>query len=624
MGAKLYFRDRKFTPLFWTQFLGALNDNVFKNALVILITYKGVSVWGLAPNSVVALSGGIFILPFLLFSPLAGQLSDRFEKSKIARMVKWLEVLVMIAASFGFYLHEYSFLMVALFLMGVHSTLFGPVKYSIIPELLPESQLTAGNASIEVGTFIAILVGTILGGVAAASASSEFTVSAVILVVAVLGLLVSYFIPQVPIADPLLKIHPNPLSQIWATMKIPRSNKVVFNSILAISWFWFLGAGILSVLPPIGRDLLHTNEKVVTAFLATFTIGIALGAFLCEKLSFQRVEIGLVPWGSVGLSVFLADLGWTISQWSFQASFVPLDFTTFLAQPGAARILGDLFFLSVAGGLFTVPLYTLIQERSERKIRSRMIASNNIYNALFMVVSSVMLMNLYALHLTIPQILWVYAALNASVAIYIYTVVPEFTLRFLGWAISRVMYRIQVSGVENIPKTGAAVLICNHVSFVDWLIVSSAIQRPIRFVIYYKFAQTPLLRYLFRHAKVIPIASAQEDKKIFDEAFETVARELKAGELVGIFPEGALTPDGELKSFKRGVEHVVARTPVPVIPIALQGLWGSIFSRKGGDKISSKIYRGFWYRVGVRIGSPVPAQSVSAKTLEENIKSLLT
>ncbi|MCB0350858.1 MAG: MFS transporter [Bdellovibrionales bacterium] len=630
MSIKLIFKDKKFAPLMWTQFLGALNDNLFKNALVVIITFKGISLWGLAPESIVALAGGVFILPFFLFSSLAGQLSDKFEKSKIARLTKWLEVAVMLVASMGFYFHEFKFLMLALFFMGLQSTFFGPVKYSIIPELIDEKNLVRGNAYIEVGTFLAILIGTIIGGVVAGFAHAENWIISGVLFVAFLGLLASYKIPSVSIADSDLKVGLNPVPQIWSTIKLILPNKAVFNSILGISWFWFFGAALLSILPVLTKNLLLANENVVTLFLATFTIGIAIGAVLCEKLSFDRVEIGLVPWGSLGMTVFLVDLAYVSSNWVSSSAADLLTFQQFISHDGSIRFTFDLLMISVFGGAFSVPLYTLVQERSERKIRSRVIASNNVINAFFMVISSLLLMFFYFLKLTLPQIILIYSGLNLIVAIYIYSVVPEFTLRFLSWAVSRLVYRIRVKGSGNIPQEGPALLICNHVSYIDWLILSAAIKRPVRFVMYYKFFEIPLVRYLFRHAKVIPIAGANENKEIYDQAFEIVSRELQAGELVCIFPEGELSSDGELKPFKKGIEFILKRDSVPVVPMALTGLWGSFFSRMGGRALS-RMPKRILFHVGVHIGRGISPEvfqvsgihNVTALELEKHIEKLL-
>lgn len=618
-------KNKGFIALFCTQFLGALNDNIFKNALVVVLAFKSVQLWGLGTESLVALSGGIFILPFFLFSALAGQFSDKFQKTKIIRIVKICEVLFMLLAAYGFYSHHFSLLMIVLFLMGLHSAFFGPLKYSIIPELLSEKDLVAGNAYVEVGTFLAILIGMILGGVAAQLPSplGETIIVSSVIITALIGALSSFFVPIVPVADAQLVIPKNQLKQIWDMLKLTTPNKAVFNSILGISWFWFFGAGFLSLLPVLPKNSFHATESVFILFLAVFTIGVAIGAIACSKLSFQRVEIGLVPWGSLGITLFLLDFAYVVSTWPLpNPGDQLLTVWQFILQPGSMRVLFDLMMVSIFGGIFTVPLYTVIQERSERRIRSRVVASNNIMNALFMVVSSLMLIGFYSMNLTLPQIIVIYAALNLLVSIYIYSVVPEFTLRFLSWVLARLVYRIHTKGIENIPKEGPAVLVCNHVSYVDWLILAAVVQRPVRFVMHYKFFKIPLVRYLFYHARVIPIASQTENKEIFDAAFDTVSRELQAGELICIFPEGTLTKDGELQPFKRGIEHILKRDPVPVIPLALGGMWDSVFSHKDG-KFLKRIPERIWSHVDVQIGEPVKASEANAAYLEKCVRNLL-
>ncbi len=494
MSIKLIFQDKKFAPLFWTQFLGALNDNFLKNSLLVMITFKGVSIAGLQSDQLVAFASGIFILPFFLFSPLAGQFADKFEKSKLVRLTKIWELGIVILAAVGFYLEIYWLLLAVLFLIGVQSTFFGPVKFSIIPQIVKPEELVESNAYVEMGTFLAILVGTIAGGMAVTSPYVAHIVSAVLVVVSALGIWTSYQLPPVAIGNPELKINLNPIPSFREMWILLREKKSIFNSILGISWFWFFGASVLSVLPVYCKNFLGVNEQVVTAFLAMFTIGIGVGSMICEKLSFRRVEIGLVPLGSLGMTFFLFDLFVVRPDWIVTAELMGL--REFLSEPQGRRLLVDFFFTSVFGGFFIIPLYALIQERSHAESRSRVIAANNVMNALFMVVASVLTMIFYALHLSFPEIFLALCVLNAMVAIYIYLIVPEFTLRFLSWVLVHLFYRMKVRGLENIPKDGSVVLTCNHVSFVDWLIVAGAIRQPVRFVMLYKFMELPLLRYL--------------------------------------------------------------------------------------------------------------------------------
>lgn len=623
MSASLVYKKSSYRPLFWTQFFGALNDNYFKNALVVLTTYKGLSILGLPTEQMVAFASAIFILPFFLFSALAGQINDKFEKSFLMKTIKWIELGIMLIASYGFSQHHISLLLFALFMMGLHSTFFGPAKYSIIPDLVPPEKLIAANAYVELGTFIAVLIGTIAGGLVVSKTESGFGILiSGLIIVSVIGILISYQIPKTKIAAPNLKLNWNPVPSTWDSLKLSYKEKSVFNSLLGISWFWFLGIAILTILPVLTKNLLLASEEVVTAFLAVFTFGIAAGNILCERLSFQRIEIGLVPFGSLGMTLFLLDLSLICSGWGYKNSNELLNFSLFVHQSGAYRIMFDLFMIAVFGGIFTVPLYTLLQQRSNPEIRSRVIGTNNILNAFFMVISSVLLMIFYAAKLTIPQIFFLYGLINLFVAIYIYSVVPEFTLRFLSWIVARLIYRIKVEGLEKVPNEGPALLVCNHITYVDWLIISAAVKRPIRFVMHYEFANIPVAKYLIQHAKVIPIAGIKENPQIFENAFQQVSQELKNGELVCIFPEGGLTTTGEMNEFKKGLEHIVKKDPVPVIPIGLNGLWGSIFCRMQGRKFAM-IPRRIWFRVVLRIGDPVQPEEAQALYLENKVRALI-
>ena len=620
MSLKMIVADKKYAPLFWTQFLGALNDNFFKNALVVLVTFKGVSVAGLAPASVVALAGGLFILPYFLFSPVAGQLSDKLEKAGIVRFTKILELSIMLLSAVGFYFESFASLLGVLFLLGTQATLFGPVKYSLLPEIVSPKELVAANAYVEMGTFLAILLGTIGGGILISMPNGQWWLTAVTLTLAALGILTAYRVPKTAAACPGLEIGINPIPSLLESMRLLRESKAVFNSVLGISWLWFFGAAVLSTLPTYCKDFLGAGEQVVTCFLATFTIGTAIGSFLCEKLSFKRVEIGLVPIGSLGMTVFLIDLYFARPDWLIDKTRL-LTMSEFIAQPSADRLLFDFFMMSLFGGLFVLPLYTLIQERSHPESRSRVIAGNNIVNALFMVVSSGVIMAFHAMNLSYPEIFLALGIMNLAVALYIYSIVPEFTLRFLAWAIARATYRIRGIGEENIPKEGPAVLVCNHVSFADWLVILAIVRRPVRFVMYYKFFEIPFLRYIMRQAKVIPIAGAKEDPKIMEEAFNQVARELEDGEIICIFPEGKITRDGEMAPFRPGVEKILERNPVPVVPMALKGLWGSYFGY-GGGKAFRKPPRRWLSRVELVIGPPIPAEQANAEMLSGKVRTL--
>lgn len=614
-------RERRFFPFFMTQFFGALNDNILKNALVILVTFNGLSVMGLSSNLLVNVCAACFILPFFLFSATAGQIADKYDKAMLIRRIKLFEILIMVLAVAGFYLSNFYMLITALFLAGVQSSFFGPIKYAIIPQELKKEELMAGNAVVEMGTFLAILVGIILGSkLIGLERVGTLWVCAFLLAVSVLGYVFSRAIPSNQAADPGLKLNLNPITQTWQTLKYTHQNDTVFKSILGISWFWFFGASMLTQLPNYTRKTLGASDDVYILFLSIFSISIALGSLLCERLSGKAVEIGLVPIGSFFMTLFAVD--WYCASQSFGHFSDVLNLGAFLDAKGSYRILIDILGLGLFSGFFIVPLYAYVQKNTAPELRSRVISGNNILNALFMVVSAVVCAGLLAIGLTIPQLFLIIALMNVAVALYIYTLVPEFMLRCVVWVVVNIMYRLKHKGLENIPEEGAALIICNHVSFIDSLVVASGSRRPIRFVMYYKIFEAPILKGFFKSVKAIPIAGHKESPEVKAQAFAKVSECLRNGELVGIFPEGQLTSDGEMKAFQRGVEEILAKNPVPVVPMALNGLWGSFFSRKYGAAMT-KPFKRVWSRVELRVGEVMPPDEVTADKAYRRVAELL-
>ncbi len=614
--------DRRFWPTFWTQFLGAFNDNVYKNAMVMLITYQSMKLGGLSPESMVALCGGVFILPFFLFSAMAGQICDKYPKDKLMFYIKVWEVLVMLFGALGFYLGSLNILMITLFFMGLQSTFFGPVKYAVLPELVNDNELVQGNALVEMGTFVAILLGTIVGGILIAiEGTGAWYVGISVIFFALMGTGFSRFVHPLKKTNSELKINWGILKPSYSIIKIAKKTKSVWLSILGISWFWFLGAALLSMFPGYVKNVIGGNEHVVTLFLGLFSIGVALGSILCEKMSRQRLELGLVPFGTIGMSIFIFDLFLVGQPTKLTSEIIGL--TEFFQNPAFWRVLIDLLGLSIFSGFFTVPLYTFIQHRAEEKERARVIAGLNIINAFFMVCSAILLTVFYQIGLSMPEIFGIWAGLNLIVSIYIYSVIPEFLLRFFAMILSRLSYRVKTKGHENIPDEGGCILTCNHVSFADWLIIYAAIKRPVRFVMYYKFMKIPLIKYLFRDAKVIPIAGKKEDEDILNKAMETIESALKQGEVICIFPEGAITVDGKIAAFKPGIERILERVQVPVIPMTLDGLWGSFFSRKYGGKAGSRpslLLKMILRKVDLTIFEKWDPKDVNAEKLENFTK----
>ncbi|HEX8986621.1 MAG TPA: MFS transporter [Rhodocyclaceae bacterium] len=613
-------KTRRFAPFFGTQFLGAFNDNLFKNALVVLLTFHAASWTTLKPEVLANLAAGIFILPFFLFSASAGQLADKYDKALLARLVKVLEILIMVVAAIGFRFHSLEVLLFALFLFGLHSTLFGPVKYAILPQHLREEELVGGNALVEAGTFVAILLGTVAGGLLAGAADATTWVAAGGFVVAVAGYLTSRGIPVAPAPEPGLRINPNPLTETWRNVRFAQENRTVFLSIMGISWFWLYGALFLAQFPAYAKNVLGGAEAVVTVLLAVFSVGIGIGSLLCERLSARHVEIGLVPLGSIGLTLFGIDLAFA-SPSSLPAA-APLSFVDFLAQPWAWHVLIDLVMLGAFGGFFIVPLYALVQLRSAPEHRARIIAANNIFNALFMVVGALAAAALLDSGLSIPALFGVAALCNAAVALFIYKLVPEFLLRFIVWLLVHSIYRLRTEGVEHIPEEGPAVLVCNHVSFVDALVITAASRRPIRFVMDHRIFRWPILSFVFKAGRAIPIASAKDDPALLQKAFDDVAQALADGELVAIFPEGAVTANGDIGPFKPGIRQILERTPVPVVPMALRGLWGSFFSRKDAAAMTRPFRRGIFSRIELIAAAAVPAANATVERLRDTVAAL--
>jgi len=609
--------SRRFGPFFFTQFLGAFNDNVFRQALILLIASGAVTAVSVNTLNNVALA--LFILPFFLFSALAGQVADKYDKASLVRKIKFVEVCIMSAAAVGFFFDAVYFLLGVLFCMGLQSTFFGPIKYSIIPQQLDDKELVSGNALVEMGTFLAILLGSISGVLLKMDGVGDGVVAITVVALALLGYLAARGIPSAPAADDGLKINWNLWKETWHIVGYAREVKSVWMCVLGISWFWFLGAAYTTQLKVYVDDYLLGTDGLYAVLLGTFSIGIGLGSFLCEKLSGKRVELGLVPLGSIGLSVFGVDLFFSYAGLQGNGQ---VDIAGFLQQAGGYRVLMDLLGIGVFGGFYIVPLFAFIQHRSNPKHLSRIIAANNILNALLMVGSAVAgIVLVGVLELTVPQFFLALALANVLVASYIYTVVPEFLIRLLVWMLTHTMYRVKHHGMEHIPDEGPCMLVCNHVSYVDALLLAGAIRRPVRFVMFKPIYDMPLLNYIFRTCKTIPIDSKTRNPVIYERAFVRIREELEAGEVVCIFPEGKLTEDGEVAEFRAGIEKIVADYPVPVIPMALSGLWGSFFSHKGG-KALTRLPSRFWSRIKLAVGDAVAPEQVRADDLRERVMTL--
>jgi hypothetical protein len=586
MGQAKLLTERRFSAFFATQFFGHFNDNLFKTALMVSVAYRSARLGGLSSTAVVALCAGLFVLPFFLFSAWAGQIATKFSKTVYIRWIKAAEILIMAGAGWGLWLDSLPILLGVLFLNGCQSAFFGPAKWSIVPDLVSRRELTGGNALIETGMFAALVLGTIAGGLLAANYMQA--VGAFAMIVAVLGLIASFGIPHTQPADSGLRLTLNPVRPAVETYRAVKTNKSVFVSVLAIGWFWFIGGTGVTLLPSFGKQVLVADETVITLFLAIFCGGVGFGSLLCERLGGKRVEIGLVPIASIGISVTALDI--YFASHSFRAAGSELmSLSVFLEQPGSGRLMIDFLLLSVFGGVYSVPLYSVVQERSDRAILSLVIAGTNVIVGFFSVLSSVVLMVLPGLGVSIPQTFLILAVGNAFFVICIYLAMPEFLLRFLAWFVAKIMHRTRVTGDENLPEEGAALLVANQESLVDWLIVSNACNRQVRFVMRDALARRPVVRFLSRDAELISITRENETQVTSHQ----IAADLEAGNVVCVFAEGQPVREGENVEFEPGLMTTLARAAGPVVPVHIdrtsRGLWSKAFLTIGRSVPPAKL-----------------------------------
>jgi len=610
--------QRRFLPFFLTQLLGAFNDNVFRNATLVLIT----ALMGLSQqmqSTYTNLAPALFILPFFFFSATAGQLAEKYEKTVIIRGVKLFEIAAMAIAAYGFYTHHASLLLVVLFMMGMHSTVFGPIKYSILPQALKPEELTGGNGLVETGTALSILFGMMLGGGLMLSGNGPLAASVAVLSIALVGYGASRFIPPAPPTAPDTKIDWNPITASLPILKLCTRQRAVFNSVLGISWFWFLGTGLTAQLPVYAEANLGGGPELYLLTLAVFSVGTAIGSLLCEKLSHRTVEIGLVPFGAIGVTACGV---WLYFARSGMAPVHGLGVMDFVRGPGNWQVLAALTGIGIFGGFYLVPLFALVQSRTPKAEISRVIAGNNILNAFFIVAAAVFgIVAQQKLHWSIPQFFLAIAVLNGLVALYIFSLVPEFLMRFVAWILTHLLYKARIEGIDdNVPDEGPALIVCNHVSYTDPVVLMGAIPRPTRFVMYYKIFNTPVLSWFFRTAQAIPIAGHKEDPALMEAAFAEVDKALAEGEIVGIFPEGKLSTDGEIAEFKAGVERILKTRPVPVVPMALRGMWASVFSKQN-DRWG-RLPKRLRARIELEAAPPVDGATATAQSLEAIVRAL--
>ncbi|GHD72136.1 MFS transporter [Luteimonas padinae] len=622
-------RERRFLPYFAVQALGAFNDNVYRQAIIGLLFYLGVDSG--QRTLYTNLAPALFILPYFLFSAIAGQFAEKLEKQRLIVITTTMEIGIMTLAAIGFLTASMPLLLVALFATGMQSTLFGPVKYSILPAVLKPEELTGGNGLVEMGTSLSILAGMIYGGLVfqVAGTWGPEAAAASVVALAVAGNLVARMIPRVDAGAPELEVNWNPVPESIRIWKLTRRTPAVRNAILGVSWFWFVGTVLTAQLPNYAELHLGAAERSTSLYifgLALFSVGVGVGSLLCEKLSARTVEIGLVPLGALGISAFMLDLYFARSGLAPQTG---LDIAGFLAGEHGWRIAIDLTGIGFSCGLFIVPLFALIQSRTPKQEMARVFAGLNIQNSAFIVAAAVTGLALQQVFgWSIPQVFLGLAIANLLVTTWIFTIVPEFAMRFVSWLLVRTLYRLELHGIErHVPDEGPALLVCNHVSYMDALVLAASVPRPIRFVMYYRIFQIPVMSWIFRAAGAIPIASPKEDAAMMQRAFDSIDAALADGELVLIFPEGRLTPDGDIQAFRSGVERIVERRPVPVVPMALRNMWSSMWSRRGtaapgGRLARMRVPRRFRAPVAVMAEAPVPGRDATAAMLEARVRAL--
>jgi len=571
------FFERRFGPLFVTQALGAFNDNAFKQALVILVTFVLAEQQGINAALFINIAAGLFILPFFFFSATAGQLAERYDKAMLSRRIKLAEIAIMCLAAIGFAFQSPYWLLVVLFCMGTQSSFFGPIKYGILPQHLKRSELVAGNSLIESATLVAILLGTMFGGLLITTSYGAHVVSIAIIALAIAGWLASKSIPAAPPTAPDLKIDRNFLRATFRMTRHAASNRDLFLCILGLSWFWLVGSVFLTQLPAYTRSVLGAGETVSNLFIAVFTIGVAVGALLNNKLLRKTVSARYVPLAGLGISIFGIDFALVNGLGQHNPPETLLGVAAFLSSPGSWRIIIDLFALAVCGGLFSVPLYALIQRLSEADRVSRNIAVNNVLNAAFMAGAAGVIAVLVSIGWTVPMVLLLTAALNVLVAIYAIKLLPAEVIKNIGRQLFRLVYRVEVQGLEHYESArGKAVIVANHTSLIDGPLLACFLPDMMSFAIDKQQANRWLIRPFLSLFRLLPIDPRNP------MAIKTLVREVKAGNKCMIFPEGRITTTGALMKVYDGPATVAHLADAPLLPIRISGAQFSMFSRLRG------------------------------------------
>ena len=581
----------RFRGLFWTQFLGAMNDNFFKNALVILTLFRLAQEGG--PMLVTA-AAGIFILPFFLFSALAGQIADKYERSAVTRRIKIAEIVIMACGAAAMFAGHIPSLLLILFLMGTQSTLFGPIKYGVLQDLVGRGRLMDANALFEAGTFLAILFGTIAGGILILQAGGLWIVSIGMLGMAVLGYLASRQIPALPAPDPSLKLNPNFLGETVKLMRYVSGHSAIWKATLGISWFWFVGAVFLAQVPTFTKVLVGGNEALVTFFLAIFSIGIGVGSFLAARITQGRIRLTSVPFAAIGMAIFTVDL-------YFAARSLPpasenlIGIGGFLSTFSGWRIVVDLLGISASGGLFVVPLFAAVQAWAEDEYRSRVIAAVSIVNAALMVASSVITLVLQTAGLDVAQIFLLTGLANVVVAVYVIALLPDDLLRGIARGLFAFLYRVEVKGLENLENAGErAVVVVNHLSLLDAPIMLSVLSEKPLFAIYTGMAKKWWVKPFLSLVEAMPVDPAHP------MTVKTLTSRVKEGGTLVIFPEGRITVTGALMKIYDGPALIADKADAMIVPARIEGAERTPFSRL----TDLQVRRSWFPKITVTFGAP--------------------
>ena len=591
-------KDRGFFCFFCTQFLGAFNDNLYK-IIVSFVAIDRVADSG-SRSLYLSLIAFLFVLPSALFSAYAGQIADRYSKRNVLVAVKIFEVLVMSLGLGAFFLERIEPMLAIVFLMGLHATFFSPAKYGILPEMLPDRDLSRSNGLLEMSTFLAIILGTSLGGGIYTIWKGRLElIGFALLLIAIAGTLTSLGITKVPPSGATKSFRIDPWTEIWDGLKRLHGERLLWLTVVGISFFWFLGVLVQTDLLLFGKEILRLDEARI-GLLGTFlAVGIGVGSLAAGRLSGDKIELGLVPLGSVAIAISAVLI--------------------FVSMPSYALVATGLILLGFSAGLFIVPLNALLQQRSGREEKGQLIATNNFLNTVGMLLAAAMLGVMSdLLGIRSDHIMMIVALFTLAATAYIIYVLPDVFVRFVLWVVTHSLFRIRIVGQENIPERGPALLVSNHVSFVDAFLIGASLQRFIRFMLHRDYYDIRWLNGFFRLMKAIPVSAT--NRRDIVESIRRARSELEAGHVVCIFAEGSISRTGHLLPFKRGFEKIVEKVDVPIIPVHLDQLWGSIFSFKDG--------RFFWkwpkripYPVTVSFGAPLPA-STDAQTMRQAVLEL--